>query len=391
MDSRVAPLQEQYQEVFSESLGTITPFQEKLSVMPEAQPKFFKPRSALCERVESELDHLEQDGVLEKTHYSDWAAVPKLDDHIRLCGDYKVIVNSVLDVDQYPLLKPEDIFAKLSGGQKFATHDLTHAYNQLVLDKDSRKYVTINTHKGLYQYTRLLFGFTSAPAVFQQIMDTILQGIDGVACYIDDIIITGKTTEEHLEHLEEVLRCLLRHGVQVKKPKCHFFQPSVIFLGYRIDAEGIHPTDEKLKAIVDAPAPKNLQELRSFLCLINYYGKFIPNAATILAPLNGLLCQDAVWKRTEECQKSFDLAKKTQTPSEVLVHYDPSLPLRMAGNASAYGVGAVIAHILPDGTERPMAFASRTLTSSEKNYAQVEKEALSLIFGVKHFHVYLYG
>ena len=327
VDSRVAALQEQYQEVFSESLGTITPFQAKLSVMPEAQPKFFKPRSvpyALRERVESELDRLEQDGVLEKTHYSDWAspvvAVPKPDGRIRLCGDYKVTVNSVLDVDQYPLPKPEDIFAKLSGGQKFTTLDLTHAYNQLVLDEDSRKYVTINTHKGLYQYTRLPFGIASAPAVFQRTMDTILQGIDGVACYIDDIIITGKTTEEHLEHLEEVLRRLLRHGVHVKKPKCRFFQPSVIFLGHRIDAEGIHPTDDKLKAIVDAPAPENLQELRSFLGLINYYGKFIPNAATILAPLNGLLCQDAVWKWTEECQKSFDLAKKTLTSSEVLMH-----------------------------------------------------------------------
>ena len=232
-------------------------------------------------------------------------AVPKPDGRICLCGDYKVTVNSVLDVDQYPLPKPEDIFAKLSGGQKFTTLDLTHAYNQLVLDEDSRKYVTINTHKGLYQYTRLPFGIASAPAVFQRTMDTILQGIDGVACYIDDIIMT---TEEHLEHLEEVLRHLLQHGVHVKKLKCRFFQLSVIFLGHRIDAEGIHPTDEKLIAIVKASAPKNPQELRSFLGLINYYGKFIPNAATILTPLNGLLCQNVVWKWREECQKSFDLA-----------------------------------------------------------------------------------
>ena len=98
-------------------------------------------------------------------------------------------------------------------------------------------------------------------------MDTILQGIGGVACYIDDIIITGKTTEEHLEHLEEVLRRLLRHGVHVKKPKCRFLQSSVIFLGHRIDANGIHPTGEKLKAIVEAPVPKNIQELRSFQLL----------------------------------------------------------------------------------------------------------------------------
>ena len=398
IESRVAALQEQYQEVFSETLGTITPFQAKLSVTPGAPPKFFKPRSvpfALKERVESELDRLERDGVLEKTNYSEWAApvvtVPKPDGQIRLCGDYKVTVNPVLDVDQYPLPKPDDIFATLAGGQLFTTLDLSHAYNQLLMDEESRKFVTINTHKGLYQYTRLPFGIASAPAVFQRIMDTILQGIDGVACYIDDIIITGKTTEEHLERLEEVLRRLLRHGIHVKKSKCRFLQPSVIFLGYRIDAEGIHPTQEKLKAIVEAPAPKNVQELRSFLGLINYYGKFIQNAATILAPLNDLLRKDAKWIWAEECQKSFELAKQTLVSSDVLMHYNPDLPIRMAGDASAYGIGAVIAHVLPDGTERPVAFASRTLTSSERNYAQVEKEALSLIFGVKRFHSYLYG
>ena len=396
--SRVAALQEQYQEVFSETLGTITPFTAKLSVTPGASPKFFKPRSvplALKERVESELDRLERDGVLEKTNYSEWAApvvtVPKPDGQLRLCGDYKVTVNPVLDVDQYPLPKPDDIFATLAGGKQFTTLDLSHAYNQLIMDEESRKFVTINTHKGLYQYTRLPFGIASAPAVFQRIMDTILQGVEGVACYIDDIIITGKSTEEHLERLEEILQRLLRYGIHVKKSKCRFLQSSVIFLGHRIDAEGLHPTKEKLKAIMDAPASKNIQELRSFLGLINYYGKFIPNAATILAPLNDLLRKDAKWKWAEKCQKSFELAKQTLTSSDVLMHYNPDLPICMAGDASAYGIGAVIAHVLPDGTERPVAFASRTLTSSEKNYAQVEKEALSLIFGVKRFHSYLYG
>ena len=239
--SRVAALQKQYQEVFSETLGTITPFQAKLSVVPNAPPKFFKPRSvpfALCKRVENELDRLEGEGVLEKTHYSEWAApvvaVPKPDGRLRLCGDYKVTINPSLDVDQYPLPKPEDIYATQSGGQQFTTLDLTHAYNQLVLDEKSRKYVTTNTQKGLYQYTRLPFGIASAPAVFQRTMDTILQGIGGIACYIDDIIINGKTTEEHLEHLEEVLRRLLRHGVHVKKPKCRFLQSSMIFLGHAL-------------------------------------------------------------------------------------------------------------------------------------------------------------
>ena len=222
-------------------------------------------------------------------------------------------------------------------------------------------------------------------------MDAILQGVDRAACYIDDIILTGTSDEDHLERLEEVLQRLQRHDIRARLAKCKFMQPSVTFLGHRVDAEGIHTTEDKLKAIVEAPAPKNIQELRSFLGLINYYGKFIPNAASILNPLNNLLHKDAKWKWSKECQSSFDLAKKELTSSKVLTHYNPNLPLRLAGDASAYGIGAVIAHVFPDGSEHPIAFASRTLTSSEKNYAQVEKEALSLIFGVKRFHAYLYG
>ena len=364
----------------------------------DTKPKFFKPRPvplALKAKVESELDRLTEAGVLEKVPYSEWAApvvvVPKRDGGVRLCGDYKVTVNPVLDIDQYPIPNPDDIFASLAGGQLFTTLDLSHAYNQLLLDEDSRKYVMINTYKGLYQYTRLPFGIASAPAVFQRTMDTILQGVEGVACYIDDIIITGKTLAEHMERLEEVLKRLLRHGIHVKLSKCRFLQPSVVFIGHRIDADGIHPLKEKLKAILQAPAPTNVQELRSFLGLINYYGKFIPNAATILAPLNRLLRKDAKWNWTTACQQSFDKAKETLASNDVLMHYTPSLPIKMAGDASAYGIGAVISHVLPDGSERPVAFASRTLSSSERNYAQVEKEALSLIFGVKRFHSYLYG
>ena len=194
-----------------------------------------------------------------------------------------------------------------------------------------------------------------------------------------------------MERLEEVLRRFLKHGIHVKWVKCRFLRPKVDLLGHRVDAKGIHTTKDKLQAIVQAPTPKNIQELRSFLGLINYYGKFIPNAATILHPLNNLLHKNVKWEWSEECQRSFTLAKERLTSSEVLTHYNPSLPIRMAGDASAYGIGAVIAHILPDGSEHPIAFASRTLSSSEQNYAQVEKEALSLVFGVKHFHTYLYG
>ncbi len=163
-------------------------------------------------------------------------------------------------------------------------------------------------------------------------------------------------------------------------------KPSVQYVGHRIDAEGLHATDDKLVAITGAPAPKNLQEVRSFVRLYYYYGRFIPN----LSPLHKLLQNDAPWKWTKECEQAFVTTKGKIVSPNILVHYDSLLPIRLAGDASSYGVGAVISHNMPNGDEHPIAFASRTLLPSECNYSRVEKKALLLINGVSKFHTYLY-
>ena len=221
----------------------------------------------------------------------------------------------------------------------------------MVLDEDSRKYVTVNTHKGLYRYTRLPFGIASAPAIFQRAMDTILQGLPHILCYIDDILITGEMEEEHIHNLEEVLRRLQNHGIKVKSSKCAFLQDSVEYLGHRVDAQGLHTSPKKVEAIQLAPTPRNQQELRLFLGLLHYYGKFIPNLASLLHPLNQLLRMSTKWKWTTECDHAFQQAKDQFTSLSVLAHYDPKLPLRLAGDASVYGIGAVISHVLPNGSE----------------------------------------
>ena len=184
---------------------------------------------------------------------------------------------------------------------------------------------------------------------------------------------------------------LEKHGFRLKKEKCEFLQSSIKYLGHIICEEGIKPVPSKVEAILKAPTPENVQQLRSFLGLINYYGKFTHNLASLLHPLNSLLQTHSKWLWTAECEESFQKAKDQIASAKVLTHYDPTLPITLVADASAYGVGAVISHISPDGVERPIAFASRSLTTSERNYAQLEKEALSLIFGVKKFHRYLYG
>ena len=286
----------------------------------------------LKEAVERELDRLEMAGVIEKTTHCDWAApivvVPKKDGTVRLCGDYKVSVNQALVVGKYRLPKPSDLFAILARGKWFSKLDLAHAYTQMEMDEESRQYVAINTHHGLCQYLRLPFGIASAPAIFQQTMDTILQGIPGVLCYVDDILIVGKTREEHISTLEEVLKRLQKEGLKLSKDKCRFLVKTVEYLGFKIDANGLNATGQKLDALLEAPIPTSVQQLRSFLGLVNYYSKFIPNLATLLHPLNALLKKNTRWKWSEECEQAFKEAKQCHTSPNVLIHYDPSLPIR---------------------------------------------------------------
>ena len=222
-------------------------------------------------------------------------------------------------------------------------------------------------------------------------MEGILQGISGVSVYIDDILVTGKTKQEHLRNLEKVLRCLNQAGLRLKRAKCAFMLSSVEYLGHRISAEGIQPTQEKVRAIAEAPAPNNISQLRSFLGFVNYYAKFLPNLSTALAPLYRLLQKKAKWTWDADQKAAFSEAKTRLTSSCVLVHYDPEKELVLSCDASPYGLGAVLSHRLEDGTEKPVAFASRSLAPAEENYAQLDKEALAIIFGVKKFNHYLLG
>ena len=388
----------QHSSVFKEGLGTMKLHTAKVRVRADAKPKFNRARPvpyALKPAIETELDKLVEQGVLKPVSHSEWAApcvtVPKANGSVRICGDYKVTINPHLDVDKYPLPTTQDLFATLAGGKLFTTLDLSQAYQQMIVDDESRKYLTVNTHRGLMQYTRLPFGVASAPSLFQNAMDQILQGMDGVICYIDDILITGKDEAEHLQRLDAVLTRLENHGLRLQLAKCKFMQERVTYLGHVISADGIAPTREKVCGIADAPQPRDVQELRSFLGMVQYYGKFIPDLSDRLHPLNELLKANKPYKWSNECQQAFESTKEILSSDTVLTHYDVNKPLLLACDASPYGIGAVLSHMMEDGTERPIAYASRTLTASERNYAQLHKEALSLVFGVKKYHKYLYG
>ena len=317
--------------------------------------------------------------------------VVKCDGSIRVCGDYKLTINQAAQVDTYPLPLIEDLFASLAGGKVFSKVDLAHAYQQLCLDVESRKYVTINTHKGLFRYTRLPFGVAAAPAFFQSTMEAILRDLPHVCVYLDDILVTGASETAHLYNLSVVLERLEVAGVRLKREKCSFMLQEVEYLGHRVSARGLQPLASKVQAIQDAPTPKDVSQLRSFLGMLNYYGRFLPDLATLLSPLYELLQSSKKWSWEERQDRYFKEAKKLLATSDVLTHYDPRKPLVLSCDASPYGVGAVLSHGMPDDTEQPIAFASRSLSPTERKYAQLDKEALAIIFGVKRFHQYLYG
>ena len=398
-NASLSQLLEEHKIVFEPGLGTVTGFTAKITVDPNATPKYCKARAVpyfYREKVEKELDRLVEEGTLEPVEFSEWAApivaVLKPDkQNVRICGDFKQTVNPVAKLDRYPIPRVEDLFAKLAGGKAFTKLDLSQAYLQVPLDEESRKLVVVNTHKGLYRYTRLPYGVSSAPGIFQRLMETVLQGIPNVIVYLDDILITGATEDEHLKTLSLVLERLERAGFRARKAKCSFMQSSVTYLGHRIDQQGLHPLKEKVQAVQDAPSPSNVTELRAYLGLLTYYSKFLPNMATVLAPLYKLLRKDTPWKWTDAEGKAFRASKDLLTSSALLVHFDPELELVLMCDASSYGVGAVLAHRMPDGSERPIGYASRSLLASQRNYSQLEKEALALVFGVQRFHSYLFG
>ena len=315
-DNALKEVLSKHETVFLDGPGIVRGFRAKLHVDPEAKPKFLKARSvpfSMRNLVESELERLQQEGTISPAQFSHWASpivpVMKQNGTVRVCGDYKATLNPVLQVDTYPLPRVDELFASLSGGCQFTKLNMSQTFLQLELEEESKPYLTINTHKGLFQYNRLPFGVASVPAIFQRCMESFLQGCKGVCVYQDDILVTGKTWEEDLANLDEALGRLGNAGIHLNRQKCLFMHHSVEYLGHVIDSQGLHPTKEKVRAIREAPRPQNVSELRAFLGILNYYHRFLPNLSMQLAPLHVLLQKRTKWQWGTAQEKAFQTAK----------------------------------------------------------------------------------
>lgn len=391
-------LKKSFPSVCSEKLGCCTKIKARFELLDEAKPIFKKPRSvpfASRKKIEEELERLVNTGILTPINYSEWAAptvyIRKKSKEIRVCADFSTGLNASLKDHHYPLPNPEEVFAKLNGGKIFSKIDLSEAYLQIPVEDDSSKLLCISTHIGLFKFNRLAFGIKVAPAIFQQVIDTLLSGLDFTIGYLDDILIRSQNVEQHRDHVFQVFDRIKEYGFTVKEAKCEFFLEQIKYLGHILNKDGRKPDPDRSTAIKDMPEPHNVTTLQSFLGLVNYYQTFIKNMHKLRAPLNDLLKKDKKWDWTPECQSAFKQLKDVLTSDLFLIHFNPEKEIIVATDASSYGIGACILHKMPDGSTKPIAHASRTLLPAEKNYSQIEKEALGIIFGVTKFHRFLHG
>ncbi|XP_011858409.1 PREDICTED: uncharacterized protein K02A2.6-like [Vollenhovia emeryi] len=386
-----------FPKLFSSSLGRCTLQKASLKLKEGARVPFCRARPVafgVRSTLDEAYDKLVDKGVFTPINYAHTAApvvvVKKKDGSIRVTADYSTGLNRALESFNYPLPTPESIFATLSGNDTFSTLDLSEAFLQIELDDEAKDLMAVNTHRGLYRVNRLQFGVKTAPGQFQQLMDSILAG-SGASPYLDDIIVPGKGETDHKKRLFDILKRLEDAGLRLKLGKCKFGQPSIKFLGKIIDAEGQRPDPEKLQIIRDLPQPADISQLRAFLGAINWYGSFIPNLKDLRGPLDELLRKDEKFEWTERRSRAFTQLKQALHSNLALSHYDPGKPLVVAADASSYGVGAALLQRLEDGTLRPIQYAATSFNNAERNYAQVEREALALVYAVKKFHRYIYG
>ncbi|UYV63918.1 K02A2.6-like [Cordylochernes scorpioides] len=309
----------------------------------------------------------------------------------RFCVDYRRL-NKITKKDVYPLPCIDDALDSLAGSSYFSTMDLRSGYWQIEVDEKDREKTVFITPDRLYEFRVMPFGLCNAPATFERMIDSVLRSIkwNMCLCYLDDIVVYAPTFEEHIRRLQLVLKCIQKAGLSLNHKKCLFGSRRINILGHLVDANGIHPDPGKVEAVSKFPRPKNISELRSFLGLCSYYRRFIENLADKAKSLHDLLKTEKQFYWYAAQEKAFEVLKTALISEPVLGHFDESADTHLHTDASGHGIGAVLLQI-QGGKERPIAYASRSLTKAEHNYSTTEKECLAVVWSISKFRPYLFG
>jgi hypothetical protein len=426
------------------------PAQVEIRLKPGEKPVSMRPYDASPmkrEIIDKQLNTWLETGVIEESN-SPWGfpvIIVFRNGKPRFCVDYRKL-NEKTVADEYPLPKQSDILQALSGSQWLSTLDALAGFTQMEIKENDRPLTAFRTHRGLHQFRKMPFGLRDGPSIFQRIMNEILSEFLWmfVLVYIDDIVVFSKTFEEHLKHLDWVLGAIAKAGITLAPSKCHLGYQSLLLLGQKVSRLGISTHKEKVDAIVALKPPETVHELQTFLGMMNYFSAYIPFYAWIVSPLFLLLKKGEKWHWNEDCQEAFEISKQVLQSSPVLAYAQPGKGYRLYSDACDYGVAAILQQVqaikvkdlrgtklyerlrkaydskipvpslvvavsskyeapLPirewvdqfDETivdiERVIAYWSRVLKASEKNYSPTEKEALALKEGLTKFQPYLEG
>lgn len=369
--------------------ATVEPVSLFRDLQPDCRPIITKSRRHSEEDylfMMNEVKRLKDADIIENSH-SSWRAqafvTSRENQKKRMVIDYSQTINKFTNLDAYPLPLMEELVNKVAQYKIFSSIDLKSAYHQIPILPEERHFTAFEVGHKLYQFKRIPFGVTNGVAAFQKVIDQIIEQENLTSCYayLDDIIVCGRTQEEHDENLENFWRATEKYGLTINEEKCKISMENLTFLGFEIGQGMIKPDPDRLKPLLDLPAPKNQKELKRVLGMLAHYSKWIKEFSKKIHPL----VHNTHFPLNEECRNIFESLKK-EIGSAVLVHIDEKVPFTLETDASDYAIGAVLTQ-----NERPVAFFSRTLSTSETRHSAVEKEAYAIVESIRKWRHYLLG
>lgn len=351
------------------------------------------------DEVRKQISDMLDQGII-RPSFSPWSSpvwiVPKKRDSNgkqkwRLVIDYRKLNEKTIS-DRYPIPNISEILDKLGKCLYFSTLDLASGFHQIEMDPKDISKTAFNVEGGHYEYVRMPFGLKNAPSTFQRVMDNVLRDLIGKIClvYLDDIIIFSTSLQEHIDSLRQVFIRLKSSNLKIQPDKSEFLRKEIAFLGHIVSTDGIKPNPAKIEAIQKFPIPRTKREIKSFVGLLSYYRKFIPNLAKLTKPMTQCLKKDKSIVLDDQYVNAFDTCRKILMNDPILQYPDFTKPFVLTTDASNVALGAILSQGRI-GSDRPICFASRTLSESEINYSTIEKELLAIVWATKYFRPYLFG